>query len=75
MTARGRDKQSRLELVTADAPVRTMPVLRTIDLLSGARGITEGFRQAGYECLICQRLDAGRTGASPGIPRPIANWQ
>ena len=48
---RGKNRQVRLELVKPDAPVRTKPVLRTIDLFSGAGGITEGFRQAGYECL------------------------
>ncbi len=51
MIARGRNKQTRLELVKPNVPVRTMPALRTIDLFSGAGGITEGFRQAGYECL------------------------
>jgi DNA (cytosine-5)-methyltransferase 1 len=51
VSARGKNRQIRLELVKPNAPVRTIPVLRTIDLFSGAGGITEGFRQAGYECL------------------------
>ena len=50
MTA-GARKKNRLELVKPEKPAQPLPVLRTIDLFSGAGGITEGFRQAGYECL------------------------
>jgi len=51
MRAVGKNKQTRLELVKQEIPLRTFPLLRTMDLFSGAGGITEGFRQAGYECL------------------------
>src|ERR1700724_1545045 len=44
-------KKARLELVKPEKRVKRPPVLHTIDLFSGAGGITEGFRQAGYECL------------------------
>ena len=56
MRAVGKNKQTRLELVKQEIPVRTFPVLRTIDLFSGAGGITEGFRQAGYECLYANEI-------------------
>ena len=46
-----RNKQWRLELVKPERPARNVPGLCTIDLFCGAGGITEGFRQAGYECL------------------------
>src|SRR5271163_3684726 len=51
MGATAKMKKARLELVMTEKRVKRPPVLRTIDLFSGAGGITEGFRQAGYECV------------------------
>lgn len=43
--------QRHLSLIERPNPGRNQFSLRTIDLFSGAGGITEGFRQEGYECL------------------------
>jgi DNA (cytosine-5)-methyltransferase 1 len=53
-----RKTKPRLKLVAPVKPVAARPVLRTIDLFCGAGGITEGFRQAGYECLYGNDLMA-----------------
>jgi DNA (cytosine-5)-methyltransferase 1 len=51
MSTRAKTQQARLALVKPVKPVDAFHPLRTIDLFSGAGGITEGFRMAGYECL------------------------
>jgi DNA (cytosine-5)-methyltransferase 1 len=44
-------ERPQLKLLPPVSKVRNESHLRTIDLFSGAGGITEGFRQAGYTCL------------------------
>ncbi len=44
-------KKARLALVKTEKPARSLPLLSSVDLFCGAGGITEGFREAGYQCL------------------------
>ncbi len=49
-------RRGHLTLIQPSRVVPAQPVLTTIDLFSGAGGITEGFREAGYKCLYANDL-------------------
>ena len=51
MGAAAEMKKARPQLLKSEQRIGRAAVLRSIDLFCGAGGITEGFRQAGYECL------------------------
>jgi DNA (cytosine-5)-methyltransferase 1 len=58
-------KRSGPKIVPIGNSILPLPTLRTIDLFCGAGGITEGFRQAGYECLY----------ANDSMPEAIETFQ
>ena len=57
MEAKRKKKNKNIRLVASEPAVRPyIAPLSTLDLFCGAGGITQGFHQAGYDCLYANDL-------------------